>query len=247
MTPFRILSYNVGQHLTSHAALTELILSSRADVVLLQEVTTAFINTCWDTLVQAYPHRTHGVYTPDGRTALVTLSTHCVLEIEDLLLNPASLVHQQRLVISLDGRLVTLYNIHTTFPWIRFRHFFGIPLPVYDSSVRSKEVTVLVQRIRREPYPIVIGGDFNLTPQSKDYRKLTAVLLDAFASFPKKHRATWPANRTPSLYIPSPRPIFQLDYLFHSSDFAALDVQILARSGSDHLPQIYELQLHPVA
>ena len=50
-----ILSHNVGQDLPNYSNLNKLVHDSKADVVLLQEVTQEYINTYWKELNELYP------------------------------------------------------------------------------------------------------------------------------------------------------------------------------------------------
>ncbi|HEX2872165.1 MAG TPA: endonuclease/exonuclease/phosphatase family protein [Polyangiaceae bacterium] len=82
--------------------------------------------------------------------------------------------------------------------------------------------------------PLVICGDFNASPFSGVYRKLTQSLLDVqgglFAS-----RGTWPSRF----------PFWRIDHMFVSPSIAVQRCVVLdrraARTASDHLPLLAEL------
>jgi len=84
--------------------------------------------------------------------------------------------------------------------------------------------------------PVIMLGDFNATPRTRAYRKLTARLRDA-------QRA--PAVRRPSLTFPTRLPALRLDHIFVSRSIevtAAGTIRTpLARLASDHLPLVAEL------
>lgn len=84
--------------------------------------------------------------------------------------------------------------------------------------------------------PVVLLGDFNATPRTRAYRRLTARLSDA-------QRA--PAVRRPQVTFPSRLPALRLDHIFVSRSVevtAAGTIRTpLARLASDHLPLVADL------
>jgi endonuclease/exonuclease/phosphatase family metal-dependent hydrolase len=82
--------------------------------------------------------------------------------------------------------------------------------------------------------PLVICGDFNASPWSGVYRKLSRDLRDVQQGR-AQHRATWPAWL----------PFWRIDHMFVSPDIAVRDARVLrdgfSRQASDHLPLVAEL------
>lgn len=82
--------------------------------------------------------------------------------------------------------------------------------------------------------PVLICGDFNCTPGSAVYRRMTHHFTDA-------------ATRGGGATFSSIKPLLRLDYVFLSPHFSAERVQVvkshLTRLGSDHLPLVADLVL----
>src|SRR5205823_5918954 len=81
--------------------------------------------------------------------------------------------------IDLPKKRMVVYNIHTTFPWIRMGRdpwISCIPWLLYDDKTRRKEIADLMIQLQNEKVPFIIAGDFNLSSFSKDYKILTSAL-----------------------------------------------------------------------
>jgi endonuclease/exonuclease/phosphatase family metal-dependent hydrolase len=85
-------------------------------------------------------------------------------------------------------------------------------------------------------WPLVICGDFNSSPLSRVYRRLSRGLQDV-QNCVRQRRATWPS------YL----PFWRIDHIFVSNQLSVRSVQVLgdglARVASDHLPVLAELCL----
>jgi endonuclease/exonuclease/phosphatase family metal-dependent hydrolase len=90
--------------------------------------------------------------------------------------------------------------------------------------------------------PVILAGDFNATPRSRAYRKLTARLRDAQRT---------PAVRRPSVTFPTRLPALRLDHLFvsRSVDVTAASTirTTLARLASDHFPLVADITVPALA
>lgn len=88
--------------------------------------------------------------------------------------------------------------------------------------------------------PVILAGDFNISPLSRAYRRLRGVLWDAGRHLhPLNPRRTWPSRF----------PLLRLDYIFVTSDFIVKKTRVLhtplTRIASDHLPLNVELEFSP--
>ena len=86
--------------------------------------------------------------------------------------------------------------------------------------------------------PVVLCGDFNMTPGSAGYKKVCAELRDSQANTEGKDLyQTWYAGY----------PFRRIDYAFITPDFHAVSVKVthtaLEKVASDHLPLIVDLEL----
>ena len=87
--------------------------------------------------------------------------------------------------------------------------------------------------------PVLLVGDFNMQPRSRNYRQVTARLRDAHRSRNRHYQATFP-SRFPTLRI---------DYAFVSPGIHVRAVETirtpLARIASDHLPLVVDFDVEP--
>ncbi|MGE7774383.1 endonuclease/exonuclease/phosphatase family protein [Chitinophaga sp. NPDC101104] len=101
-----------------------------------------------------------------------------------------------------------------------------------DPADRLSQVQLVLQQLHRSPVPLVIAGDFNALPPSKEIAQLKAHFTDAT----EKLGPTWPSDK----------PTQKLDYIllsgkgrWHVSAAAVVEETI----ASDHRPVIAELLL----
>jgi endonuclease/exonuclease/phosphatase (EEP) superfamily protein YafD len=86
--------------------------------------------------------------------------------------------------------------------------------------------------------PLVIAGDFNMTPWSyRQQRMLAATSLRRHATFLR----SWPTDGQYRL----PWPTFLIDHVLTTPDIKSVSIRIGPRLGSDHLPVIATLKLPP--
>jgi endonuclease/exonuclease/phosphatase family metal-dependent hydrolase len=81
--------------------------------------------------------------------------------------------------------------------------------------------------------PAIVAGDFNTPPAGSIYERLAGRFTDSFVECGWGWGFTY-LNRFPSLRI---------DYIFHTSEWQAVDFRVGTRRGSDHLPVFAELAL----
>lgn len=87
--------------------------------------------------------------------------------------------------------------------------------------------------------PGILVGDFNATPRSKPYRMLAAALKDC------------QAGRTATSTFPSKFPFMRIDHVFMTPGLKVASVESpydpRARTASDHLPLVVELEIGATA
>ncbi len=213
-----VLSMNVGQHLVESEFLNNFILEQKPDIVFLQEVTNQHIQNGWPSLRITYPYQVHGPLVSEKLVVMGILSRYPILSSKDFKLAKEGLVFQQRAIIKVGDRKIAIYNIHTTYPWFRPQKIlFSLTLPIYDYSIRSREIQSLVKLLQEENLPIIAAGDFNMTDQSQDYSYLTKVVIDSFQESGWGFGFTWPAHKNPSGTINLTQPIVRIDYIMQMS------------------------------
>lgn len=83
--------------------------------------------------------------------------------------------------------------------------------------------------------PLVVLGDFNDTPASYLYQKMSGSLIDAYTEEGRGFSTTYHG----------PFPNFRIDHLFHSPDIRALSYQRIKSAVSDHYPIFVSLDMNP--
>ncbi len=91
---------------------------------------------------------------------------------------------------------------------------------------RSKQINKLKEHIESSPLPVIVAGDFNDTPSSFAYGKLTMDLEDSFIENGKGFGET---------YI-GPFPSFRIDYILHDSRIVNYKYTTAKVKYSDHYP-----------
>lgn len=216
----RLLLINVHSDNPHAGRVLDLVKNTAPDVLLLQEVTTRWIDEL-ESLRANYPHSVSeprednfGIALfsrlPLERAAIVYLGNAEVPSIEAELL-----IGQQR---------VLLVGTHSVPP----------ANPSYF-KLRNGQLQAVALRVLSWPGPAIVLGDLNTTPYSPVFTDLLRVsrLRDTAACF--RLRGTWPAT-LPPMRIP-------LDHCLVSSNFVALKRQAGPRVGSDHLPLSVTLAL----
>ena len=91
---------------------------------------------------------------------------------------------------------------------------------------REGQANVIAEKIQNSPFPVIVCGDFNDTPVSYTYNKLSSGLKDAFKERGKGIGTTF-AGKIPALKI---------DYILTDPSIEILDHKIDRALFSDHYP-----------
>lgn len=92
---------------------------------------------------------------------------------------------------------------------------------------RGYQTNILTAHISKSPYPVIICGDFNDTPSSYAYRKISENLKDAFVESGKGFGITYAGKNFPA---------FRIDYIFHDNRFESVNFRKHKIPYSDHYP-----------
>ncbi len=93
--------------------------------------------------------------------------------------------------------------------------------------LRANQVDVLKENINRSPYPVIICGDFNDTPASYTYHKMTSGFHDSFRNAGTGFLGSTYAGNFPS---------FRIDYILYDDAFTASNYSKNSIDLSDHYP-----------
>ena len=92
--------------------------------------------------------------------------------------------------------------------------------------IRVGQSQKVLAHIRKSPYPVVVGGDFNETPSSFIYREFNNELKDAFRTAGSGFGSTYAGKI----------PLLKIDYLFYDPRLRVLEHKIERKPFSDHYP-----------
>jgi endonuclease/exonuclease/phosphatase (EEP) superfamily protein YafD len=243
----RVLTHNVWGNNHDLRRMEDWIRQSNADLVLLQEISPAYAADSLPNLLDIYPYQ---FSQPDSSRwgGNITLSRFPIVSREYIDLQTPNTPYPQRIVIDVNGQKLTIYNVHLAFPRGRVRlpsvatNFYLTVFFGFDDKIRNKQIDGLLQQLEKEPYPYIVGGDFNTSDQSATYGKLAQRLRDSFRERGIGMGGSWPVSTARGLpaFIP---PIIRIDYLWHSDGLRAVEAYQGAPTGSDHLPLFATLEL----
>lgn len=210
----RIASLNLWVNNEQLAQTAEFLRASQADVVVVQEVLCAQSDPLFATLRTTYPHQFRASERCFGQAIL---SKHPIVAS-----GTQNYKHRQPIwmwaEIAIGRKNLRITSVHLSHPTQPFDQVLNIDaLAAYAQSVKI---------------PHVMAGDFNLTPYSW--------LLNKFAWQSGMRRsgtymASWPGHRA--------IPLFLIDHVFMSVEFARADFRVAPFAGSDHRPVIADLVL----
>lgn len=139
---------------------------------------------------------------------------------------------------------IRVYNIHLASNWFRKSDYSFMQNPTLEKkdltkgiqgiggrlkasfSKRAEQVHAIKTHINKSPYPIILCGDFNDTPNSYAYHQLSYGLKDAFVEKGKGFGRTY-NGKFPSLRI---------DYILCSPELEIGEYSTHSKNLSDHFP-----------
>tara|TARA_R110002072_G_scaffold39108_10_gene112653 strand:+ start:112 stop:1200 length:1089 start_codon:yes stop_codon:yes gene_type:complete len=173
------------------------------------------------------------------------------LELRDLGANQASYNNQFIFAdIDWNGRTIRTINIHLASIGLETSDYQRLQNPNEGSQEeikdgflkivkqldrafkkRAEQIIALKRAINSSPYPVIVCGDFNDTPQSYTYHQVDLLLEDSFVQEGEGFGKT---------YARGPIP-FRIDYIFHSDEFKTHSFKVGEKKLSDHFPVIAEI------
>lgn len=139
-----------------------------------------------------------------------------------------------RVTIDLSGQPVSVYVAYPKRPDMSVR-----PL-VYDDRDLKAAIDRLVEALDNDPNPVILLCDCNFSSTSENYRRLATLLTDSWQVAGFGLGLTVPVSDRGDVAF----PVIRGDYVWHSAEFATLDVAVMPDHGeSDHYPVRAELGL----
>ncbi len=214
---YRALLLNVGTKLGDPARVAELIAQQDPDLLVLEEVSTWWMEQL-DAALHGYPHRV--VHPRSDNFGIAFLSKLPLADAQVLWLGGAGLPTVHARIASPDGAF-TVIATH--------------PMPPGGAEVtrmRDAQLAALPAVVASVEGPVLLLGDLNTTPWSHAFHLLRreSRLRDSARGFGLQ--PTWPTTLWP-LFIP-------LDHCLHSPGIHIVDRWIGDAVGSDHLPLVVD-------
>ncbi len=206
-----VLSLNVSLYGRNAEVVGQLIQRLEPDIVGLVEVDREWVKDL-GSLDDAYPYR---LVEPPGRRAGAALLSKFPLGAPEI--RPLADTRLLAASVRLDRHVVAVGVVHTASPLGRER-----------AALRDQQLTALSVLGNRDPSrDLVLMGDFNTSPWSLAFRRLTTQtgLRDAAAGF--GYHPTWPV-RWPLIGIP-------IDHYLVSDGISVREFATVGPTGSDHL------------
>jgi len=228
----RLMTYNLKAQTDDLDPALSIIREVDADVVALQEVTDAMAARIETDLAEIYPYR--AIHSQPGNSVVgqAVLSRYPLLTDEFWRVNLAA----QRVTFNIDGRVVALYNAH--------------PMQPGGFAMRAEDISDILARAENDTGPVVLAGDFNMSDQSEDYRRVASAYHDAYRTAGWGMGFTFPADlpffgsrmAQPPEVVRFFPPLVRLDYVFHNDHLETMSARVWPESGgSDHLPVVVTL------
>lgn len=99
--------------------------------------------------------------------------------------------------------------------------------------LRASQANLIAEHIKRSPYPVLVVGDFNDTPASYTYQKLSANLRDAFQQSGFGISTTYNGSF----------PAFRIDYVLHDKKLQSSNYKVIQKNLSDHYPVVCNISI----
>ncbi len=206
-----LLNINVEARNAAHERVLERIRESGADVVTLIELSHG-LDAKLVLLADLYPHRVSAPAA--GNFGIAVLSRHPLRETTIFDLGPSPTIET---VVETAGGAVRVLAIHTKPP-------VGAAL----ARTRNEQLDALAGRIRASDGPLLVCGDFNLSPYSPWFGRFERESGTRSARRGRGLGISWPAFM-PLLGTP-------IDHCFLRGMLVAASVERMAATGSDHYP-----------
>ncbi|MBA3871780.1 MAG: endonuclease/exonuclease/phosphatase family protein [Anaerolineae bacterium] len=221
--------------------------NSDADILCIEEVTTTFAENRLSQLTDLYPYQAvqHDTTRPGDN---FTLSRYPIVSTEFIDLGLPDFPEPRRVVINVDGKLISVYTVHLAWPvdddaiTAKGLAFYIQVAQGFDDTARNQQIDNLLAYLKNEPYPFIVSGDFNTSDSTVTYNKLAAALHDSFAEGGQGLGGSWPVAKARNLPAWLP-PLIRIDYIWHSDGLRTIHAWQGEKTGSDHLPLLAELAM----
>lgn len=218
----RVVSANLLVDNPNKQPLIRELLDSDADVLLLQELSQEWQDALEssDVAVQ-FPHHVEKI-----REWPFGVGVRSRLPLEDTRIVDVADFPMVRVVVHVAGHALSLYDIHTLTP--RFAEWV---------EPWSQQLAAALAAARTESMPVVVAGDFNMTPHAAWYSRYRAAGLREVHD----ERGQGGATSWPNGVLPLPE--VRLDHAFLAGSVVCTSVRQGRGRGTDHRPLVFDVAL----
>ncbi|MGM0375113.1 MAG: endonuclease/exonuclease/phosphatase family protein, partial [Chloroflexota bacterium] len=214
----RVMTYNISHGLAFPDRIVEVMETSGAEVIAIQELPDGMVPTIQEELGDLYPYQ---VFFGGGFSGIGLISRYPILEEEPFLLEGPRPYLMADLKVGSD--IVTVIAAHPPV-------MIG---PGGGSAPGAADMQTLAEMAVGEGRTIIMG-DFNFTDQNQDYRVLArAGLIDAHRAAGWGFGSTYPRRGWTGGFR---LPLVRIDHVFLAGEIYPQRVWVGRDGGSDHLP-----------
>ena len=218
--PLKVLTVNVSFRQFSARRFREIVAEAAPDVLLVVEFTPHAEEVLAD-FDKLFPQQLKAP--AEGPYGIALWSRFPLEHAFTFPLGPVQAVEAR---VQAPGGSFTLLGVHLSAPTLPRR-----------AEQRNEELGLLAERRAAIAGPVIVAGDFNVTPYSPYYSDWLAATQLTDSRYRRTLSASWPAV-LPILGIP-------IDHVAVSNEFAVLDHRRLPSFGSDHWGIVAEVALRP--
>lgn len=216
----KIILSNVNVENRDYAGALILVERERPDIIILQEVNSGWMDGLAE-LRRHYPYIISKLR--DDNFGIAMFSRVPWKKAETMSLGKAD-VPSVIADMKVNGKMIRLMASHPMPP---------VSKDLFD--LRNDQIEEIGDFIVKQPVPVILAGDLNMTVWSSYYKKLIskAGLKNARQGFGLL--PTWP-TMLPAMMIP-------LDHFLYTADFNVIDIRTAGSIGSDHLPVVAQFEV----
>ncbi len=236
---FSLMTYNTNRRTEHQDQVIAVIQAASPDIVALQELNPVTAAALARDLSDEYPYQ---ILELEGNDMGV-ISRFPLQQMTDRLLEEVWADRPDRpLIVTVDtgDRTITLLSAHTSTIVFDTQHPDSMNWSV---GARERQVDAIATFARNHHQPLIVAGDFNMTPFHRAYQIVTADrLTDVWPICGQGPGFTWPGDRRNVFGVRLPQWLVRIDYIFTSNEIQCLDAAIGPWDGfSDHRPVLARL------
>lgn len=217
----RVVTANLQTSNRDHDRFLDFVRDADPDILFIQETDLAW-EAALEALEDTYPYHTLEARSDGYGIALFSRLPLDGLEIRR---HPKAKVPAIHARLTLGGQQISILCFHALRPG-----------PGEITARRNLQLSWIPEYVAQQDGPVIIAGDFNVTPWSPHYKAMIA--SSGLKNTRRGHgiAATWPG-------LPFPIPLLPLDHILVSPEIHTKAFRRGPNTGSDHRPLVVELVL----